>query len=94
MDSDWGGAERDTVGAVEPPFVAEDVTERASGRRGGWVGTAAVRSGRAVGLGQPEGSFCCHEQRAVTVSGDSGEVLCECITAVLELVMRTIKATS
>ncbi len=86
VDSDWGGAkpERGTVGAVEPPFVAKDVTKRSSGRRGGWVGTAAVRASRARGLGQPEGRFCCHKQRAMAVSGDGGEVRGECITAVLE----------
>ena len=48
------------------------------------MGTAAVRASRARGLGQPEGRFCCHEQRAMAVSGDGGEVLGECITAVLE----------
>jgi hypothetical protein len=84
VDSDWGGAKRGTVGAVEQPFVTKDVTERASGRQGGWEGTGAVRASRARGLGQPEGRFCCHEQRAIAVSGDGGEVLCECITAVLE----------
>ena len=48
------------------------------------MGSAAVRASRARGLGQQEGIFCCHEQRAIAVSGDGGEVLCECITAVLE----------
>ncbi len=89
VDCDRGGAERRTVGAVEPPFVAEDVTERASGRRIGRVGAAAVRASRAGGLGQPERIFCCHEQRAKAVSGDRRAVFCERVTA-----MRTIKATS
>jgi hypothetical protein len=68
------------------PFVAKDVTKRSCGRRGGWLGTAAVRASRARGLGQQEGRFCCHEQRAMAVSGDGrdSEVRCECITAVLE----------
>jgi hypothetical protein len=64
--------------------VAEDVTERASGRRSGRVGAAAVRASRAGGLGQPERIFCCHEQRAKAVSGDRREVFCERVTAVLE----------
>ena len=96
VDCDRGGAERCTVGAVEPPFVAEDITERASGRHGGRVGAAAVRSSRAGGLGQPERIFCCHEQRAIAVSGTArkSESSANASRPCWSIALKTIKATS